>query len=347
MPLSPGNSRSVISQNIREMVQSGYPQKQAVAASLSNARRHPKESGGLAADDDAPVYVVGKPDGMTAPGNMDVTRTPGLRGAPSIRVDPEITDPRDPSGYPSSVLSNTITSDGRHVLVPGVKHKGYIEDPEGEYRKTGENLGSFDTAKHADAYAEALHQQQMHAFDRAPPLHKAMGGPSDSFFQHGVYKQSGYELNHPGGLIHSNVAGRTDRLPMSVAADSYVMPADVVSGLGEGNTLAGAKVLNKTFGMGPWGTALHPTRGAHGHFPAPPHAPHFATGGNTKINGREPVKIIAAGGEFIIPPHIVQHHPLAGGGDMEHGHKVLDKLVKKVREKTRKTLGTLPGPKKD
>jgi hypothetical protein len=48
MPLAPGNSHSVISQNISEMVRSGHPQRQAVAASLSNARRHPtRATGGL------------------------------------------------------------------------------------------------------------------------------------------------------------------------------------------------------------------------------------------------------------------------------------------------------------
>jgi len=38
MPLKPGKSKAVVSENIREMVKSGHPQKQAVAASLRNAR---------------------------------------------------------------------------------------------------------------------------------------------------------------------------------------------------------------------------------------------------------------------------------------------------------------------
>lgn len=39
MPLKRGSSRETISENIREMRESGHPEKQAVAAALSNARK--------------------------------------------------------------------------------------------------------------------------------------------------------------------------------------------------------------------------------------------------------------------------------------------------------------------
>ena len=45
MPLKKGYSQSTVSGNIREMMDSGYPQKQAVAASLESARKAKKAAG--------------------------------------------------------------------------------------------------------------------------------------------------------------------------------------------------------------------------------------------------------------------------------------------------------------
>lgn len=45
MPLKSGSDRKTVSSNISEMVASGHPQNQAVAASLSNARKHPSRKG--------------------------------------------------------------------------------------------------------------------------------------------------------------------------------------------------------------------------------------------------------------------------------------------------------------
>lgn len=39
MPLAKGKSKETISKNISEMIKHGYPKKQAVAASLSQARK--------------------------------------------------------------------------------------------------------------------------------------------------------------------------------------------------------------------------------------------------------------------------------------------------------------------
>ena len=43
MPLKKGSSKKVVSENIKELIQSGRPQKQAVAITLSQARKSKKK----------------------------------------------------------------------------------------------------------------------------------------------------------------------------------------------------------------------------------------------------------------------------------------------------------------
>lgn len=142
------------------------------------------------------------------------------------------------------------------------------------------------------------------------------------------------------GPIHSSVAGRTDHLPMHVASGSYVIPADIISALGEGNSMAGFKVAKSIFSRpGPYdqSTGSMPYGGSG--LPYGGEMPHKASGGETGS-----VPIVAAGGEYVIPPEDVQ---FLGEGSLDHGHKILDSFVKKMRKKTIETLQKLPGPKKD
>jgi hypothetical protein len=46
MPLNPGSSRKTVSNNIKEMIDAGHPQAQAVAASLREARQSGKRGAG-------------------------------------------------------------------------------------------------------------------------------------------------------------------------------------------------------------------------------------------------------------------------------------------------------------
>jgi len=141
------------------------------------------------------------------------------------------------------------------------------------------------------------------------------------------------------GPIHSAVAGRTDHLPMHVKSGSYVIPADIISSMGEGNTMAGFKTAKRIFGGKPYAGKGGPYgQGSTPYGAAMPRA----DGGETM--GDELVPIVAAGGEYVITPEEVV---MIGNGNLDHGHKILDSFVKKMREKTIKTLKKLPGPKKD
>jgi len=155
------------------------------------------------------------------------------------------------------------------------------------------------------------------------------------------------------GAISSNVAGRTDQLPMNVRRGSYVVPADVTSALGQGNSAAGHSVLNRMFGTGPYGVGL---QSQHGSLMRPPAAPRplaapggpstlfggksgvgFANGGG--VGSSVPIK--AAGGEHVLPPEVVA---AIGHGNVDHGCDILDEWVKKTRAELIKTLKSLPGP---
>lgn len=151
--------------------------------------------------------------------------------------------------------------------------------------------------------------------------HKAFGGPPPKFMMTPAKPKKSVVSSHVGP-IHSPVAGRTDHLPMHVPSGAYVIPADIISAMGEGNTMAGFKIMNSIVDQ-------------YGGLPKA-----YAAGGFTG----ELVPIVAAGGEYVIPPEVVAS---MGDGDMDHGHKELDQFVTKMRAKTIKTLKGLPGPKKD
>jgi len=122
---------------------------------------------------------------------------------------------------------------------------------------------------------------------------------------------------HVGPLISTD-PGRTDTLPIDVHDGSYVIPADVVSALGENNTLAGMRRLNKIWGK-----------------PAEQGRPSGVL--------LKKVPIVAAGGEYVLHPDQVMK---IGKGDMKRGHEILDEFVKAVRGKHISTLQKLPGPSK-
>jgi len=133
------------------------------------------------------------------------------------------------------------------------------------------------------------------------------------------------------GPLKAAIPGRTDRLPIHVTSGSYVIPADIVSGLAEGNTEAGYEIIKKMIEEAKskgGSVGLTKKYGLNG----PYHEP------------RSKVACLVAGGEYILSPEEVEAF---GDGDLNAGHKVLDNFVKSQRKKTIKTLRKLPGPAKD
>jgi hypothetical protein len=141
-----------------------------------------------------------------------------------------------------------------------------------------------------------------------------------------------------GGMLTSDIPGRTDKIPTKVRPGSYVLPADVPSALGQGNSQAGAVILKHMFSHGAYGLEPMKNKGHEFHYPKSIFH-HRKDGGGTGDH----VPIIAAGGEYIIPPEIVKE---IGHGDMSKGHRVLDLFTLHTRNEHIKTLKSLKPPKK-
>jgi hypothetical protein len=205
------------------------------------------------------------------------------------------------------------------------------------------------------------------------PLKRALGGPiPDS------------ELTPVIGAINTATPGRADAHPTHVPPGSYVMPADIVSMIGEGNTAAGQQMLAKMFlplqaqsgnqiammrsgapygaTGAPYGADMPGLRGR----PMPPPRPI-----QPRVVGLPKYPIYAGPGQQ--GPNFIQAHGgavpgppeklgtpinISGGefvippaevkrrgrGDINRGHEILDAWMRQLRSQHIQTLKKLPGP---
>lgn len=103
-----------------------------------------------------------------------------------------------------------------------------------------------------------------------------------------------------------------------VQPDSFVIPADVVSALGEGSTDAGAEMLQMRFG----GRLIDGD----------------GTGRSDDVPASGPGMVMRfSRGEYLLPPEAVE----AAGG-----HDALSRLVQSIRDRYTRTLENIPAPQR-
>lgn len=170
-----------------------------------------------------------------------------------------------------------------------------------------------------------------------------------------AYAQGGVTEPVVTGPLLGTDGGRADTRAVSVPPGSFVIPADIVSGLpsAQGNSLAGHNALAKLFSAlplspdeAPYG-ASKPKLAKANTLPGIASKHHLMTqafgekrGGSIPADHGAPVPIAAADGEYVVDPVYVKR---LGLGDLRRGHEILDRFVDEIRKKHIKTLKSLPG----
>lgn len=327
MPLKKGSSQNVISANIRELIDSGRPKKQAIAIALETARRKARAVGGPTYQDQLLKTVGADSDALAAQSGPAGAQVPqgqvaGGVGGGMVPIQPV----NQPSGPDGTGGGGDGSAGGLGDSAPGA---------------SSDNAGSSSSGSPAG--------------DGGGTMGGAManGGYTTTKTTEGAFFGGPTKVH--SGPIRAAVAGRTDHLPIHVPSGAYVIPADIISGMGEGNTDAGFKVAKSIFSVPLYGSSYKAP--AYGAAPTPygenpkqaygqgltqPYGmpmPAKAGGGET-----DAAPIVAAGGEYVIHPDDVRR---LGGGDLDAGHRELDRFVKMYRKHLIDTLKKLPGPKKD
>jgi len=124
------------------------------------------------------------------------------------------------------------------------------------------------------------------------------------------------------GPLLGSTPGRGDRVNAKVEDGAYVLPADCISALGGGSSLAGHKLVEHMVSKLPQVKA---------------------TGGKAQ-NGAEPVPCALSDGEHLLSRNTVTR---IGGGDYEKGRRILDHFVINVRHRAIQQLSKLPPPASD
>jgi hypothetical protein len=241
----------------------------------------------------------------------------------------------DRYGSPSFNMSPSVGQYNQELMARGDYEYNYFGRPESMRPKSADELAQLKD------YQQSLSANRIAAIKESEAiaeetLNKLPSTPQDPAYvtreelrQAGVNVggggggatggvwDGGNQNNYAGGRIKKYAEGGIASVPKFQAggemqSDAFVVPADVVSALGNGSTDAGVAVLNEYLGM------AMPIEGA---------GDGLSDDIPASIDGEQPARV--ADGEVYIPAEVVA---MLGGGNPDEGSKKLYQMLDRIRE---------------
>lgn len=341
MPLVHSASQPAFKKNVKTLMsdvgKSPHIQTRAQALKIAyETQRRARASGGV-----APHFDLG---GSIDPQQQGVPPAPGVMPSPGnapvgvAGPDPAMTQPNAPAAAP--------------MPMPGAPPPPPMGAPQSQSSGVAQNAAPPAVAQNAPASpgpatlgaAPTPVAPGKPLMANGGALQRAAGGPdmSKSPNLSTPWQTKGADRRLHVGPVLSNVPGRTDNHRVKVPSGSYVLPAQHVASIGQGNSIAGLSLASSMFG-GPYGAS--PGKIAHGSgAPRPPRMMKgLADGGEPpEQDYGQPVDVDISGGEYVVAPEAIIHRY----GDLDIGHKILDKWVMDTRKAEIALQKKLPPPAK-
>ena len=109
------------------------------------------------------TMVTPNPKGLVEPGNIPIDNRPVINNADGTHSSEYSVSFADDNGrevlVPTVVNGRFLTPDGKKPKEGSAEEKAMFKAAWEHYKQTGENLGKFDNASDADAYAQQLHNR--------------------------------------------------------------------------------------------------------------------------------------------------------------------------------------------
>lgn len=324
MPLEHSGSRSAIASNIHEMMASGHPHNVAVAAALHTADMAHAMGGIIAQRRDYGGGIGGVQPSATSENPMEQGQIQRYASMPVEKLQ-ELATMLGSS--PQGQIVQRLLQQKRSMPNAAPQQSPQVA-PQASLQPGGSAVPPV---------------QQQH---RGGFVRRAAGGDmgiSPGQASPWWTKAEARTDTGSSGFLSGSTPGRADALHTQAPSGSYILPADVVAGLGEGNSLAGARVVDEMLRSGPHG--IPQAQGSRGRGPpAPPRMSETVAKGGGVHGGKDIGKLtpvaLSHGEYFVAPEHVVR----IGGGDLKTGHRVLDHWVQLERERQIKKLKALPPP---